>query len=161
MSADAATILSLTRQLRDIEMPAPPPLWPPAPGWWLLLLLASALSLLGLYWAWRRLRLRRTALRELVRLQRRFEVDGDAVQLAMGLSVLLRRVALARDAREQVAGLCGEDWLSYLDRRAGTRQFSAGPGRQLLTLPYRPQAQGADLAAMLELVRQWLRLNAR
>ncbi len=161
MSTDAATLLALTRQLRDIQLSPPPSPWPLAPGWWVLILVAAALMLLGLYWAWRRLQLRRSALRELARLQQRFEADGDAVQLAAGLSLLLRRVALVRDAREQVAGLCGDDWLSYLDRRAGSRQFSAGPGRLLLTLPYQPRARGEELAALLELVRHWLRLNTR
>ncbi len=43
--------------LRDIHLPPPPPLWPPAPGWWLVAAVAIASMVFGVrfaYMAWRR-----------------------------------------------------------------------------------------------------------
>ena len=132
-------------ELRGYHPPDPVSWWPPAPGWWLL-----ALLILGLLtWvtvcavgAWRRRRLARAAPRaaldELAALRAALARNGDAAAFARGLSRLLRRFALARYPRRAVAGLSGEDWLAFLDAHGGGGRFQAGPGRVLLTMPYRP-----------------------
>ena len=53
---------------------------------------------------------------------------------------VLKRTALATFPRESVAGLTGTDWLAFLDRTGGTRDFTEGPGRALTTLAYDPRA---------------------
>lgn len=149
----------LGERIRDIQLPPDPPLWPLAPGWWLLLaLLLIAFSLLALHW-YRRGALRRAALRELEQLRLRYQSDGNDAVLAMGLSTLLRRLALSRDPRTQVAGLSGDEWLAYLDIRGGTKGFSAGEGRRLLTTPYGGGGE-ADVDALLALVRSWIYRNS-
>lgn len=148
----------LGERIRDIQLPPDPPIWPPAPGWWLLLgLLLVGLSLWVFYW-YRRGALRRAALKELLRLQARFADDGNRAALAMGLSTLLRRLAMSREPRTQVAGLSGEAWLSYLDRRGGTKDFGSGVGRLLLTLPYGGGGE-ADVEELLAMVRHWIYRN--
>jgi hypothetical protein len=147
--------VELLGRMRDLHLPPPPALWPPAPGWWLLAVLAAAAAA-ALVWHLRRSgRRRRAALAELRRLEARWSKDGDAAGLAAGVSVLLRRVALAGHRRDTVAGLAGEDWLAWLDGGRGDA-FSAGPGRALLTLPY-GGGGGEHAAALLALARQWLR----
>ena len=101
--------------LRDIHLPEPVPFWPLATGWWVLLALVVG-TLAALWWQ-RRARLRSlklAALRELSKLREDFEQSGDVQGLALKLSVLLRRVALARFPREQVAALHGESWAKFL-----------------------------------------------
>lgn len=95
--------------LHDIHLPDPIGLWPPAPGWWVVLLVAAAFVL------WQALRVRarrrspdRIALDILDELHARFEADGNSVALATGLSRLLRRISLARFDRRESAGLHGE-----------------------------------------------------
>ena len=132
-------------ELRGYHPPDPVSWWPPAPGWWLLALLIVGLLIWVTVWAlgaWRRRRLARAAPRaaldELAALRAAHARDGDATAFARGLSRLLRRFALARYPRRAVAGLSGEDWLAFLDAHGGGGRFQAGPGRELLTAPYRP-----------------------
>lgn len=151
----------LGERIRDIQLPPDPSFWPLAPGWWLLLaLLFMGLSLLAFNW-YRRGALRRAALKELGQLQVLHHSNGDDTALALGLSTLLRRLALSRDTRAQVAGLSGEAWLAYLDGRGGTKGFSAGEGRLLLELPYRTDCPGKlEVDALLDLVRSWIYRNS-
>ncbi len=73
------------------------------------------------------------------------------------LSTLLRRAAMVRHPRVQVAGLTGEDWLAFLDD--DTHAFSRGLGRSLISAPYARVAR-VDLEALLSLCERWLRRNA-
>lgn len=148
-------------QLRDIHPPIAPTLWPPAPGWWL----AAAVTLLALallarpwrqrYDRWRR---RRLALAELARLRAVLEQDGDRSHFAAGVSMLLRRLALARYPRAQVAGLSGDRWLQFLDQ-TGDGDFITGPGRVLALAPYQINPE-LPVAALEALARQWIKRNA-
>jgi hypothetical protein len=146
--------------LRDIHLPPPPPLWPPAPGWWLLALMAMAAAVLGVrqaVLAWRRGRPRRAAVRQIAQLRARRR-DGEAPQVLIAeLSTLLRRAAMVRNPRSQVAGLTGEDWLAFLDDDA--HRFSRGVGRSLTNAPY-VRVASVDVEALLSLCEAWLRRNA-
>lgn len=142
--------------LRPLHPPPAIDWWPPAPGWWVLVIVLAVLG--GLAWRrWRRTALRRVALDELRQLER--EVQDDA-RLAAGISRLLRRIALACFPRRQVAALTGEAWLRFLDEQAGGRGFCSGPGRVLLTAPYTPHCT-LDRTALLALARDWIRRQPR
>jgi hypothetical protein len=138
--------------LRPLHTPAPIDWWPPAPGWWLLLALLLSLGA-ALWWYRRRTALRRAALNELQRLERNV---ADDHQLSAALNLLLRRVALARFPRRQVAALSGEEWLRFLDAQARVTGFVSGPGRVLATAPFAPSCE-LERAAVLELARRWIR----
>jgi hypothetical protein len=145
--------------LRDIHLPPPVNWWPPAPGWWLLA--ALLLVLLLLFWrGWRarrrRLALHREALAELAAIRRQYESDGNRQELVRRLSRLLRRVAISRFPREEVAGLVGDPWLAFLDRAFHGNGFLEGPGRILAEGGYRPDAGTFDAEALFELVERWL-----
>ena len=147
-------------ELRDIHLPLPPPLWPPAPGWWLLALVAIAALVFGVRFAlaaWRRARPRRAAVRAIASLRRRYESGEAAEVLTAELATLVRRAAMNRHPRAQVAGLTGHDWLEFLDN--DTRHFTEGVGRCLVTAPY-ARAQVVDLDSLLALCDTWVRRNA-
>lgn len=147
---------SVAERIRDIRLPEPDFWWPPAPGWWLLGAAGILLVLaLGGY-RYRRGRLRRAAMQELERIRSRFEQDRDERALAMALNLLLRRVAMARCSREEVAPLHGRAWLELLDRLGGRARFSQGQGEVLLQAPYRPGIR-FDGEALLRLVEAWIR----
>ena len=115
-------------RLHDVVAPTDFPLWPLAPGLWVLIA-ASAVALLLLAWrAWRRYRAnayRRQALGELDALA---PSQADGILL---ISAILKRVALVSYPREQVASLSGDDWARFLvtksrraDATAITRAFA-------------------------------------
>jgi hypothetical protein len=148
--------------LRGYHLPEAVSWWPPAPGWWLLALLALVLAAWGAVRLARRYRRgapERAARRELMELRAAFAREQDAAALARGLSRLLRRYTLARFPQCRVAGLSGEEWLAFLDAQGGGEQFRRGPGRLLAEAPYRPDPQlpADDLAALVE---AWISRNA-
>lgn len=141
-------------QLRDIHMPAPVSWWPPAPGWWALLALLPITVALAyaIHVHRRRNRWRGGALTELARLR-----DEPPERLLRELSVLLRRVAISRFPRHEVAALTGEDWLAFLDRTLGDGMpFRSGAGRVLLSGPYARNAE-VDAASLLALCERWIK----
>ncbi len=144
-------------ELRDVHLPDPISWWPPAFGWWMLLVVVFVT--VGLvFWTQayrRRTKPRRLALAQLQEVKQQFAIDSDEQQTITLLSDLVRRVALAVFPRSQVAGLSGKSWLQFLDRTGKTTQFSDGPGQCLLSGPY--QLHGASSAAdLIPLIERWL-----
>lgn len=146
--------------LRDLHLPEVVGWWPLAPGWWIVfgLLLIVFGILLQLYLRMRaRGRVRRHALRQLDDLLTNYEEHRNVVRFGVEVSELLRRTMLAYAPRKEVAGLTGDSWLAWLDRDLAHPQFVAGPGRNLLELPYRnPDGDipDADVYAMVTAVQQ-------
>jgi len=144
--------------LRDIHLPDPVSWWPPAPGWWLLAL--GAVVVLGLaVWALGRHLKRRRRLRgilaEVDALAAAYRRNGDAQALCSGLSLTLRRVALAAWPRERVAGLTGTAWLQFLDDSGGGGAFGHGPGHVLVQAAY-GDGTAVDAEALVTLARRWI-----
>ncbi len=147
------------QQLRDIHLPEPVPFWPPAPGWWLLALLVMLL-LSAAVWLWKRHRrtaYRRAALLELQNLHQALAQGQTAAPIIAELSILLRRAAISRYGRQQVAELRGADWLEFLDRTGRTTQFST-QGRALLDAPFRRDVT-EQVEPLLNLAQHWLQVQ--
>ena len=104
-------------KLRDIVIPEPPPLWPLAPGMWVLIGLAL-LTLLLIAWQWRAARRRNAYRRAGLSLL-------NSASSARDVSVLVKRVALAAFPREAVASLYGKEWAAFLNRTCPRGDFSA------------------------------------
>ncbi|MGB5260943.1 MAG: DUF4381 domain-containing protein [Gammaproteobacteria bacterium] len=149
--------------LRDIHDLDAIPWWPLAPGWWWVIgVVGLLLALAGIrYWirysgimpGWRGDA--RRQLRELKRALRK----GDPRDVAGQLSILLRRIAIARSGRDQAAGLAGEAWLAWLeqDDRNGFK-WSKG-AVVLLQAPYMPpeiEVQSDEVARLLNAAMRWV-----
>lgn len=149
-------------QLRDIHLPAAPDFWPPAPGWWVLAALLSGLAAWAAVLLWRQFRIRRQRRRILALLEQMEHSSGRTVtpEFLVQLSNLIRRLALMRFPRREIASLTGQDWLRFLDRSGGDGQFCDGAGRVLAQGPYmRSVPDAVDGRALTNLVRQWIRRN--
>jgi len=146
--------------LRDIHLPAPVSFWPPAPGWWILALLIVVLLIAGIWW-WRRWQGRayqRSALKQLHALQSRLHAGEAESHIIADLSILLRRAAMTRYGREQVASLQGKAWLEFLDR-TGRHSTFASEGQALLDAPYRKQTT-QQATPLIHLAQRWLQVQA-
>ncbi|MEO5367293.1 MAG: DUF4381 domain-containing protein [Magnetococcus sp. WYHC-3] len=149
----------LATALRPNQLPDIPAFWPPAPGW-PALGLGLLLSLALLFWLgrlWRSTAPRRAALEELQRIEHSFLLDDDSAQLALELSLLLRRVMLGLDPSS--AGLTGTAWLEALDARLPGAGFTQGVGRALVDAAFCPVSTALDHQELLALTRRWLRAN--
>jgi len=140
-------------QLRDIHLPQVP-WWPPAIGWWVLAALLLLAIVLGI-WLWLRGRPARAAKhaakRELAALAARHARDRDDVSLAMGVSRLLRRIALLLEPEAAARG--GAAWREFLANRAQAA-FTDEQLDVLIDAPYRGRAS-FDAAALLAATRRW------
>jgi hypothetical protein len=142
--------------LRDIHIPEAS--WcPPAPGWWVLALLLTAASIFIAYrWYTRHhRRIINAALQTLHTIEQQYQNDKDTPHLAQNLSALLRRIAISRYPRHDIAALTGEAWLLWLDKDLPEPGFSQGPGRILVTAPYQSNPQ-TDANELLNLCRNWI-----
>lgn len=152
---------TLLEQLRDIHGAAPPQLWPPAPGWWVVAAIVLAVlcyaGLRGLR-ARRRARLRRAALKGLDALCLAAADPARSAAFVAEVSERLRRVALNRFPRDRVASLTGDAWLGFLDETGGGTRFRRGPGRVLAVGPYLESVE-VDARALLGLATDWVKRN--
>ncbi|MCB1757144.1 MAG: DUF4381 domain-containing protein [Gammaproteobacteria bacterium] len=149
-------------ELRDLAMPEAVSWWPPAPGWWLLLLIL-VLSVWGIWRWWKRARAdswRKQALDELAAIQR-LAADGrdKNADVIAHCSALFRRVALAIEPREHIAALTGRAWLEKLDGLSASRQFTEGPGQALENHVWqKPQTLAElDVTPLLGLLETFIR----
>jgi Ca-activated chloride channel family protein len=145
--------------LIDIPLPREVDLWPQTWEARVAIVVLVAATVIA---AWqfvhhrRANRYRREALAELNRIERGGDLSPN--DLAMQLSLLVRRTALAAFPREQVAPLAGTAWLAFLDRTGDVTQFSNGVGRCVVNAPYARKTQDASQrSALIALIRRWIR----
>ena len=149
--------------LRELHLPDATGWWPLAPGWWFLIVLAVAgvvYLVIRVWRPWRANAPRRFAIRQLNDIRHNFEFGVDAVELCKQRSELLRRAMLAYAPRDEVAGLTGEDWLTWLDDGLENKPFSEGSGRLLESLPYMNPDKvddDTDIAGLLDAIQSRLR----
>lgn len=114
-------------QLADIHLPEPLGFWPPAPGWWVLLVILCAVIYfvsIRMIAAWRLRRSCSFAIRELDKCLSAYRqnVKGLAAEQAVPaklnfvneLNAVLRRVALKHYPQEPLASLSGPAWIAFL-----------------------------------------------
>ena len=126
--------------LRDIVVPDPPPLWPPAPGVWVVLGIVTAVVLIV---CWRLHAVRKGNAHRRAGLA----LLGDAGTVH-DVSVVLKRVALVVFPREQVAPLYGTDWASFLHSTCARSSLS-----EIVATDSRVEAS----PALIELAGFWIR----
>lgn len=143
-----ASLVELIERLIEPTAPDPVSMAPQTAGW-AVVAVAAAVAVAWFAWRrWRRWRAdayRRAALAELA-------TAGDDPS---AIAAIVRRTALATWPRREVAGLCGTDWLRFLDATGGGGAFSAGPGAALAAAPYERSARSA--AGLNALAARWIR----
>jgi hypothetical protein len=143
--------------LRDIHLPGPISWWPPAFGWWIIFGIAAiCICLLALYISQHfKPTLKKEATKVLDYIEKSFHNNGNTVQCLSALSALLRRISLQIFSSDY-AGVTGEAWLHFLDKRLKEPEFSQGAGRILLYGPYQPEGDPEMTLALIHLCRKWV-----
>lgn len=153
--------------LRDIHLPEPISWWPPAPGWWILLI--TLILLAAILFVTRKIylskQLKRDIISELENIKQQFQQSQNKSQLAKSLSILLRRASISYYPTNSAAGLTGNNWLSWLDKtntqssnNLSGNQFQSDIGKILLTAPYLPDKARLDFDSdtLTQLCETWL-----
>ena len=160
MNSDAGNLANL----HDIVPLQPVSWWPLAPGWYVLAFIIASLAFVFAWRArrrWLAQRYRRQALDEL----RAIQHDSlEPAVTAANLMTLLKRTALSAYPRQQVAGLTGEDWWSFLDQCTSGETFREQLGPKTSALVY---SDSPSIDASTAIVQQlavateyWIRNHA-
>lgn len=110
--------------LRDIHLPLPIGIVPLALGWWFLIaaLLIAILVVLILILRHRKPTALRQALKEFDCLFAKNELN-DVVQY-QEISLILKKLAVTTNLREDVAGLSGKEWILWVRSQVGNTTLS-------------------------------------
>ena len=142
--------------LRDIHLPPSIGWWPPAPGWWAVLIAGGLLAASFAFWLRRHraLTLRVRVMDEIDAIETRYRHTEDRAHLVQDLSALLRRIALSRSPRTEVASLNGAAWLEFLQSKLDDPRLLGGLGTLLAVGPYRVPVE-FEIDELLTAVRGW------
>ncbi|MCP3674309.1 MAG: DUF4381 domain-containing protein [Gammaproteobacteria bacterium] len=147
--------------LRDIHLPEPVSAWPPAPGWWILAILVLVLIVwivLKIRENYNQKQLLRVSLSSAIQLEQDYQNHKDPQLLVREYSSLLRRIALARFPRHEVASLTGSNWLTFLDDSAKENLFDCEAGKLLLFSPYQKPVETIEQLHQLTVaVHSWIK----
>jgi hypothetical protein len=146
--------------LQDIHLPSEIGLWPPAWGWWVLLLVISVCVASLVFFIKRnksRNAYRALAIAELNTSFKQYS-DGQNSEYLQALSIILRRTALSGFGNQFNASLKGHDFLQWLDEQCTktNHQFSQGVGTALLIGPYQKNSE-FDRIALHQLSLLWIK----
>jgi len=137
----------LLQRMRDIHYPADPGWFPPAPGWWLVLLLIIAVAIwLSLMWrARQRARAPYAAALALLADAQQREAGGElATRDYLDLcNQILKRLLVHVRHNDLAVAASGSAWLAELDRLHGGNQFATGAGKALGNSRFAPEAPSA------------------
>ncbi len=147
MFAPAAPALPL----KDIHLPPAPGIWPLAPGWWLVLVLASVLAAVTLRWVWQHYQRRAYRRRLESLLDQELMNSNDPASRLATMSQLLRRATRVASGAA-ASQLMGEQWLQFLDGADPGKPFTQGPGRLLLTGPFASLVASASVIDAVEAI---------
>ena len=138
-------------KLRDIHLPIEPDFWPLATGWYVLLFLFFILVMLCLIlWHNHKNQPLPYALRELEKVRHTKE---NHLKL---LSQLLKRVAMAKYGRKEIAPLAEESWQDFL-LSAAPDVFTQKQAHLLAFAMYVPQNLPSDDILYLK-AQKWIRI---
>jgi hypothetical protein len=149
VDTEGKSLVELLDMLEPAPAPAPISMAPQTWGWAVLALLLVSAVVFGLY-RYRRHRksnaYRRIALADLQ------AADNDVAKIAE----ILRCTALAAFPRDEVAGINGADWITFLNQSSDKTSISSSEAQDLLLAPYRPGPSNPNIA---KFARDWIRTH--
>ncbi len=162
----APNIDNQLKTMADIHLPDQISWWPPAFGWWIVLIV----TLLLMYLIYKVIRkklhqgkYKKQARKELQTISHFWKKHQNLIATSSRLSVLIRRIALAnnqsgkhgtKNKRTQVASLTAQQWLLYLEQQPGLTDCSKLYKEILIQLPYQDPSIHFDISEQKQLAKQ-------
>lgn len=148
--------------LRDIHIPAEIGLFPPAIGWWIILILVP----LTLFLSYKLIKylMRKTAVKSAKKQLKSLKENQTLqdVEKLSELSSLLRRVAISVYPRSNCASLTGVKWLEFLDDSFKEKTFNNEIGQVLITGLYQKNPpENLNLPELINLSENWLKAQTK
>ncbi len=146
--------------LRDIHLPEAVSWWPPAIGWWILLIL-GLLLVTALVIGIRKLlqpKLNKSAKAEIDHVLLAYKKQQNDLLLLQQLSSAIRRIGISYLTREECAGLIGKAWYQHINRLTPKHSFSESVIELLIDAPYQkqPQIDAELLKQLITQTRNWV-----
>ncbi len=150
-------VQALLEQMQPLAPPEAIGIWPPALGWWVVLVLIITLVTAGAIASVNYLKqtaYRREALKKLAQ----FDPNLNDEQFAITLTTLLKQVALSAYPRKKnyILQLYGNKWLSFLNASARQEIFNAKDCFPLFSGLYQKNLN-LEKRFLLGLARQWIK----
>ncbi len=146
--------------LRDIHLPESVSWWPPAIGWWLVLVSMILLFVLARFiiWAIRQRALKKSAKAEIAKVIANYKFDSDKAGLVQGLSIAFRRIGMSYLGRNQCGGLHGPEWYEQLNLLVPQNRLSDDAIRLLSVSPYQkvPQFDSGAIDSLMDAASKWV-----
>jgi hypothetical protein len=142
--------------IAEIHLPAQVSMWPPAYGWWivLLLILITLFAVFKLVQKWRKNRVQRNfALDELN------AVDLEHYAAWQQINEIMKRAAMVYYPRAQVAALTGEKWKTFLLEGLGKKGSAktAEFDDNWLNFAYTPKVNQQQVQSYHQFAQVWLK----
>lgn len=143
--------------LKDIHLPDMSLWWPPAVGWWILLILIAGLFV-GLPYLRRWMKhksVKKLSLIEFKKITKTFDQQEDKSKLVGELSILLRRIMMNYQGRHSTAALTGDAWITHLNEMVVERCFNANQESLLAQGQYQRDPD-VDIDSFIQSCERWI-----
>lgn len=145
------------QELKDIHIPAVIDIWPPAYGWWLLVMLVTLGIGVLTIWLLNVRKIRRAKRQTLHALQR---LDSSSLDCVSQLNQLLKRVAMAYFPTQNIQKMHNENWTAFLVKTLPNnkvKDFSASFASMQQSL-YQPHlSENTDFPSYQQSVQSWIK----
>lgn len=143
-------------ELRDIHLPDGVSAFPPAYGWWVILVIIIGGILLYHF-----IKVIRIKSKKLYALRLLNNINcNNSLRAAAGMSEILRRICVYK--YPQAAVLSGQQWIDFLNLHTRNK-LSSQSAQLLLNAPYMPEGKGgfeiADVVSLRIFCQKWIGEN--
>lgn len=146
-----------TDSLRDIHLPDAITWWPPAIGWWILLILiiAAFIFIPKLYRRMTYAPLNKVANITFQNIVAEYKENNNDSTFVIETSQFLRQIAMTYYDRKEVAQLTGDKWIQALNNLIEQDYFSDDIIQTLVNAPYQKNIN-IDTEQLINAVQSWL-----
>lgn len=151
--------------LRDIHLPDPVSWWPPATGWWIVLVFII-LMIPAIRYLVKKIRqpvLKKSAQAEMDSVIENYNGHKNKLRLIQDLSVSFKRIGISYLTRDTIAGEYGINWYQQINKLVRQDQLSDMQIQLLSEAPYQknPDLDERNIGSLIEQVQKWVKALPR